>query len=244
MTQQLIVKQEGAILHITLNRPEQGNGVSDEMANAFIAALDNAAETAEFVVLRGAGDDFCTGRARDPNAPKPSSEAYLRRAEYEPIFNCYNAIRRCAVPVIGVIHGRAMGFGAAVAALCDVSFAADTARFNIPELQHNVMPTMVMSALCDRMNRNAVLWMTFSTDFIDAERAMAYGLISTVVPAAKLDEEVAAFCAKLSKAPRPALRGLKEYMRVAPGMDAQGATDYARSLHAMVNTASEMKKPH
>ena len=72
MTQQLLVKQEGAILHIPLNRPEQGNGVSDEMANAFIAALDNAAETAEFIVLRGAGDDFCTGRARDPNAPKPS----------------------------------------------------------------------------------------------------------------------------------------------------------------------------
>jgi enoyl-CoA hydratase len=244
MTQQLLVEQDGAILYLTLNRPEQGNGVSDEMAEAFISALDHAAETSEFVVLRGAGDDFCTGRARDPNAPKPSSEAYLRRAEYEPIFNCYNAIRRCPVPVIGVIHGRAMGFGAAVAALCDVSFASDTARFNIPELQHNVMPTMVMSALCDRMSRNAILWMTYSTDFIDAQRAMAYGLVSTVVPAAKLDEEVAAFCAKLSKAPRPAIRGLKEYMRVAPTMDAQGATDYARSLHAMVNTASEMKKPH
>jgi enoyl-CoA hydratase len=244
MTQQLLVKQEGAILYVTLNRPTQGNGVSDEMAEAFIAALDGAAETAEFVVLRGAGDDFCTGRARDPNAPKPSSEAYVRRAEYEPIFNCYNAIRRCAVPVIGVIHGRAMGFGAAVAALCDVSFASDTATFSIPELQHNVMPTMVMSALFDKMNRNAILWMTFSTDFIDAQRAMTYGLISTVVPADKLDAEVAAFCDKLSKAPRPALRGLKEYMRVAPGMDAQGATDYARSLHAMVNTASEMKKPH
>jgi enoyl-CoA hydratase len=244
MTQQLLVKQEGAILYVTLNRPAQGNGVSDEMAEAFIGALDGAAETAEFVVLRGAGDDFCTGRARDPNAPKPSSEAYVRRAEYEPIFNCYNAIRRCAVPVIGVIHGRAMGFGAAVAALCDVSFAADTATFSIPELQHNVMPTMVMSALFDKMNRNAILWMTFSTDFIDAQRAMTYGLVSTVVPAARLDAEVTAFCEKLSKAPRPALRGLKEYMRVAPGMDSQGATDYARSLHAMVNTASEMKKPH
>ncbi|HEY4316779.1 MAG TPA: enoyl-CoA hydratase/isomerase family protein [Herbaspirillum sp.] len=244
MTQQLIVEQDGAILHVTLNRPEQGNGVSDEMANAFVATLDRAAETSEFVVLRGAGEDFCTGRARDPNGPKPSSEAYLRRAEYDPIFNCYDAIRRCPVPVIGVIQGRAMGFGAAVAALCDVSFASDAARFNIPELQHSVMPTMVMSALFDRMNRNAVLWMTYSSDFIDAQRAMAYGLVSTVVPAAKLDEEVAAFCAKLAKAPQPAIRGLKEYMRIAPTMEAQGATDYARSLHAMVNTASGMKKPH
>jgi enoyl-CoA hydratase/carnithine racemase len=101
---------------------------------------------------------------------------------------------------------------------------------------------MVMSALFDRMNRNAILWMTYSRDFINAERAMAYGLVSTVVPAARLEEEVEQFCMRLTGAPRPAIRGLKEYLRVAPAMNAQAATDYARSLHAMVNTASAMKK--
>ena len=81
-----------------------------------------------------------------------------------------------------------------------------------------------------------------STDFIDAERAMAYGLASTVVPAAALDEQVDRFCALLLSRPRPAILGLKEYLHVAPRMDEQGAIDYARSLHSMVNTSAAMKR--
>jgi enoyl-CoA hydratase len=137
-----------------------------------------------------------------------------------------------------------MGFGLAIAALCDVSFAADTATFNIPEINHNVMPTMVMSAVNDRVNRNALLWMAYSADFIDAARALTYGLVSTVVPSAKIDGEVARFCQLVLSRPRPAVLGLKEYLRVAPRMEEQGATDYARTLHSMVNTAAAMKRTH
>ncbi len=242
MSNELLVQQDGLILRITMNRPEQGNGMSDAMALKLASVLDRAHESSELVLLRGAGADFCTGRARDPNGPPPSPEAYVRREEYEAIFDCYSSIRRCQIPVVGAVQGRAMGFGTAVVALCDVSFASEAASFNIPEMAHNIMPTMVMSALFDRMSRNAILWMTYSRDFINAERALLYGLVSTVVPADKLDQEVESFCAKLAATPRPAIRGLKEYLRVAPSMDAQGAVDYARSLHAMVNTASGMKK--
>ncbi|NDD13993.1 MAG: hypothetical protein EB072_15435, partial [Betaproteobacteria bacterium] len=135
--------------------------------------------------------------------------------------------------------------GTAIAALCDVSFASDQATFNIPEIAHNVMPTMVMSALYDRMNRNAILWMAYSADFIDAHQAMSYGIVSRVVTQAHLHAEVQRFIDVLLSRPRPAILGLKEYLRVAPRMDEQGAIDYARSLHSMVNTAAEMKrKPH
>ena len=153
-------------------------------------------------------------------------------------------MRSSQVPVVGVLEGRAMGFGTAIAALCDVSFASDTATFNIPEIAHGVMPTMVMSALYDRVNRNAILWMAYSADFIDAQRAMAYGLVSTVVAADKLDAEIDRFLELLLSRPRPAILGLKEYLRVAPRMDEQGAIDYARSLHSMVNTAAAMKRKH
>jgi enoyl-CoA hydratase len=135
-----------------------------------------------------------------------------------------------------------MGFGAAIAGLCDVSFAADTATFNIPEIGHNVMPTMVMSALYDRMQRNALLWLAYSTDFISAERALAYGLVGHVAPAAELQATVDRFLGQLLSRPRPAILGLKEYLHVAPRMDELGAIDYARSLHSIVNTSAAMKK--
>jgi enoyl-CoA hydratase len=142
-----------------------------------------------------------------------------------------------------MIEGRCMGFGTAIAALCDVSFASDKATFNIPEIAHNVMPTMVMSAVYDRMPRNAILWMAYSTDFIDAQQAMVYGIVSRVVAHDALSAEVSRFCDILLSRPRPAILGLKEYLRVAPRMDEQGAIDYARSLHSMVNTSAAMKRP-
>lgn len=242
MTEPLSIVQDGRLLRITLQR--DGNGVSDGMAAALSAAIGAAHELSDAVLLRSAGPDYCTGRVRDPGAPAPEPEAYARRAEYDAIFGSYKAIRNAQVPVVTAIEGRAMGFGAAIAALCDVSFAADTATFNIPEINHNVMPTMVMSALYDRVNRNALLWLAYSTDFISAERALAYGLVSQVVPAATLNAEVERFCTLLLSRPRPAILGLKEYLHSAPRMDEQGAIDYARSLHSIVNTSAAMKKKH
>ena len=216
MNPHILIEQDGRLLRIKFNRPED-NGVSDSMAAALSEAVLNAHDASDAVVLSSVGPDFCTGRIRDAATPA-SPEAYSRRPEYDSIFNSYKALRSCQVPVIGMLTGRVMGFGTAIAALCDVSFASDKTTFNIPEIAHNVMPTMVMSALYDRMNRNAIAWM---------------------------QAEVDRFCGLLLSRPRPAILGLKEYLRVAPRMDEQGAIDYARSLHSMVNTAAAMKrKPH
>ena len=236
----LQVESKGRLLQVTLGRED--NGVSDSMAAEFSKLLGSAHLEHDAVLLRSAGPDFVTGRVRDAGTTPPQTEAYARRPEYDSIFGSYHAMRACKVPVIGVIAGRAMGYGTAIVSLCDVSIAADTATFNIPELAHNVMPTMVMSAVYDRMNRNAVLWMAYSTDFIDAQRALQYGIVSHVVPKDALEREVNRFTELLLSRPRPAILGLKEYLRSAPRMDEQGAIDFARTMHAMVNTAADMKK--
>lgn len=242
MREHIDIQQDGRILRITFNRPD--NGISDAMAAAFVEALGAAHTTADVVLVKSAGPDYCTGRSRDPGQPAPAAEAYARRPEYDAIFNSYKAIRNCLIPVVTAIEGRAMGFGAAIAALCDVSFASDKASFNIPEIAHNVMPTMVMSALYDRVSRNALMWMAYSTEFIDAQQALTYGMVSRVVPAAQLEKAAEDFCQVVLSRPRPAVLGLKEYLHVAPRMDELGAIDYARSLHSMVNTAAEMKRKH
>jgi enoyl-CoA hydratase len=242
MNPQLIIEQDGRLLRIAFNRPED-NGVSDSMAASLSAALATAHEQSDAVLIRSIGPDFCTGRVRDLSTP-PSPEAYARRDEYDSIFGSYQAIRNCKVPVIAKLEGRVMGFGTALAALADVSFAADSATFNIPEIEHNVMPTMVMSAIYDRMSRNAILSMAYSADFISAAEAKSFGIISNVAPAAKLDEALERFIKILLGRPRPAILGLKEYMTNAVRMDANAATDYARSLHSIVNTSAGMKKKH
>lgn len=240
MSEALKIVQDGRLLRVTLAR--EGGGVTDSMAAAMAEALLKAHETSDAVLLTADGPDFCTGRVRDvPGAP--ASGAYERRPEYDGVFNSYRAIRQAQIPVVGALRGRVMGYGMAVAALLDVSFAADTAAFSIPEIAHNVMPTMVMSAVYDRMNRNAILRMAYSAEAITAQRAMEYGIVSEVVPEARLMEKTERFCQVVLSRPRPAVIGLKEYLRVAPRMDDQGAFDYARTLHSMVNTAQAMRKP-
>jgi enoyl-CoA hydratase len=241
MADHILTARKGPVLEITLNRPEIGNAASDAMAIELTKLLLSAGESSEIVVLRGAGDDFCVGREtmgkRPPGAPPEALE--LRRRN-DVVFNCYGAFRRCEVPVIGVVKGRAFGFGCAIAAVCDITLAADTAKFQVPEMAHNIMPTMVMSALVDRVPRKALTYLVWSTAIVTPARAREAGIVSEVHPAAELDKAVEALCAQIMKAPRPARVGCKDYARTALDMDVTGAIDYARSIHAVINSSSDM----
>jgi enoyl-CoA hydratase len=106
---------------------------------------------------------------------------------------------------------------------------------------HNIMPTMVMSALVDRVPRKAMSYFVYSTAMISAARAREAGLVSEVVPLAELDAALETLCATMMKAPRPARLGVKEYTRSALDMGIAGAIDYARNLHATINAAAAMR---
>jgi enoyl-CoA hydratase len=241
MSDHILTARKGPVLEITLNRPEIGNAASDAMAVELTKLLLSAGESAEIVVLRGAGEDFCVGREtmgkRPPGAPP---EALDLRRRNDVVFNCYGAFRRCEIPVIGVVKGRAFGFGCAIAAVCDITLAAETAKFQVPEMAHNIMPTMVMSALVDRVPRKAMTYLVWSTAIVTPLRAREAGIVSEVHPAAELDKAVEALCEQIMRAPRPARVGCKDYARTALDMDTSGAIDYARSIHAVINSSSDM----
>jgi enoyl-CoA hydratase/carnithine racemase len=241
MSDHILTARKGPVLEITLNRPEIGNAASDAMAVELAKLLLSAGESAEIVVLRGAGDDFCVGRetmGKRPPGAQPDALELRRRNDV--VFNCYGAFRKCEIPVIGMVKGRAFGFGCAIAAVCDITLAADTAKFQVPEMAHNIMPTMVMSALVDRVPRKALTYLVWSTAIVTPARAREAGIVSEVFPAAELDKAVEALCEQIMRAPRPARVGCKDYARTALDMDTSGAIDYARSIHAVINSSSEM----
>jgi len=242
MSNEILVQQDGAILRVTLNRPNEGNGMSNDMAAELTAILDHASDTSQFAVLRGAGADFCIGRAHTGGRPDFPPDALTLRRRNQVIFDCYSAFRRSPIPIAGVVQGRALGFGCALAALCDITLAADDAKFQFPEMGHNIMPTMAMSALVDRVPRKALMYLIYSTAVIGAERALSFGLVSDIVPASRLDEALQNLSAAMLKAPRPATLAVKEYARVALSMELDGAVDFARNLHATINTSSEMRR--
>ncbi len=101
---------------------------------------------------------------------------------------------------------------------------------------------MVMSALIDRLPRKAITYMTYTTDYIDAQHALSIGLISAIAPEAELDKALEDTIQKVARIPDPALRAVKEFATNGIGLPMPQAETYARSLHAMVNSSSKMRK--
>lgn len=232
---------ENNILTITLNRPDDGNGLNDAGIAQLTALLEGAAARARLVVLKSAGKDFCVGRIAPRGAAAPKLEALQVRKGRDVVFNCYSAFRESPVPIIAAVSGRALGFGFAIATCADITLAAESAIFQMPEFGENIMPTIAMSALLGKVSAKRLMYIAYSTVELDAERAERLGLISDVVPAKSLDAAIEKLCAQILKAPQPAVIAVKEYARVAPSMDIRGAIDYARSLHAVINSSSEMR---
>jgi len=238
----ILTEQDGPILRVTLHRPERGNAVSDQMVADLAGIIEAADKGSDVVVLRGAGKDFCIGRAIMGSTPKQDPDAYERRGFSDVVFNCYGAMRNSRIPIVAVVQGRALGFGCAIAAACDITLASDQAVFQVPEMAHNILPTMVMSSFVDRVPRKAMSYLVYSQAEIGPERALSFGIVSDVVPAAKLDAAVEALCAAILKAPRPAILGVKEYVKSAPDMAVFGAVEFARNLHATINSSGEMRR--
>jgi enoyl-CoA hydratase len=241
MADPVLVQKDGDITTITLNRPEAGNRQTDATWTAVTGMFDDAGKSSRLILFKGAGEDFCLGREAMGQQPPAPLEAYAVRDRAETIFNLYGAFRNAKAPIIGVVQGRAAGLGCALAALCDITIASDKARFSFPETAHRIMPTIAFSALVDRMPRKAATFMIYSAQEIDAHKALTFGLASDVVPPNELDRVVAALIEHFSKMPLATALAVKEYARAAFSMSTQGATDFARNLHATVNSFSGMR---
>ena len=234
----VISARDGAVVTITLDRPAEGNllqvdGVRD-LAAAFRAA---SATDAKVVVLRGTGANFCLGR--DPKGGPPSPTAMKLRANVcEPILEAYDAMANTRQPIVAVVQGHAFGFGSAIASVCDVTVAHDTARFKLPEMEKDLPPTLAMSALVPKVGRKAIAWMVYSMDELDAKAAREIGIVSKVVPSGEVEAEVKNLLATMTARTPDALVAVKDFLRSAPLMEPRGMTDYAANLLAAVLTSA------
>ena len=226
--------RDGAVVTITLDRPNEGNllpvdGVR-ELAASFRAA---GATDAKVIVLRGEGEDFCRGR--DPKGGPPSPTAMKMRANVcEPILDVYAAMSSAHQPIVGVVQGMAYGFGCAIASACDITIAHDTARFKLPEMEKDLPPTLAMSAVLPRVPRKVLAWMVYSMDELDAHAAHHVGIVSKVETEALVEMEVDKLLKTMTARSPEALVAVKDFLRSAPHMEPRGMADYGANLLAAV----------
>ncbi len=222
----------GSYLHISFNRPDTGNMMQSEdlsLITGYVQGVSAESDT-RAVMISGKGEHFTLGRdpgnkgGGKPAAPKTAWQVHEQITSQ--ILGVYAAIRHCPVPVIAKVQGHAQGFGAGLVGACDLAYAADSAIFSTPEMRHGIAPTLVISALAN-INRKTYADMVYSGEPVDAQTAMAAGLISRAVPADDLDAAVSALLETLGGYDRLAVQVIKKFLNKPGHMDPDTLSDLA-----------------
>jgi enoyl-CoA hydratase/carnithine racemase len=186
----VLQRRDGAVAHLTLNRPAQYNALSEQMLAELQAALDALAadSSVRVVVLGGAGRAFCAGHDLKQMKANPSL------AYYQQLFDaCSRMMMRIQTlpqPVIARVHGMATAAGCQLVAMCDLAVAAEDARFAVSGVNVGLFCATPGVPLSRNIGRKAAFEMLATGEFIDAPAAAQRGLINRCVPAARLDQEI------------------------------------------------------
>ncbi len=192
--------RDGAVLTITLNRPDVLNAFNADMHRALAAALKEArAPEVRAVLVTGAGRGFCVGQDLTEFREAPGDIGSRLRGNYHPNIL---AIRALEKPVLAAVNGPAAGAGLSFACACDLRIAADSATFVPAFINIGLVPDSGSTYFVRRLlgTARAFEWLT-SGRRLTATEAHAWGLVSEVVEADHLASRAAELAAGLAAMP-------------------------------------------
>ncbi len=217
----LVYEQDGAVVTLTMNRPEERNALGyGEQFDEFVDICDrlNKDSSVRAVILTGAGKSFCAGgnvKEMRQRAEEGEEHPFAVRDRYKHgIQRIPLALYGLEVPIIAAVNGHAIGAGCDLACMCDIRIASEHAKFAETFVRLGIIPGDGGAWLLPRAvgMSNASL-MTFTGEPIDAEAALAMGLVSKVVPADRLMDEVRELAGRIARNPPNALRLAKRLLR-------------------------------
>ena len=202
------------ITTVTLNRPDVRNAFNEEMIGELAAFAESvpADGSVRAVVMRGAGPVFSAGAdvqwmSKMLGYSREENLGDARRAA-----QMFLALDRIPVPVVGRIHGAALGGGSGLAAICDVVIAADDAVFGFTEVVLGILPAMISPYVVRKIGLSAARELCLTGARFPAARAREIGLVHTVVPEVELDRAIDAQLAVFRKAAPSAVAATKRLL--------------------------------
>lgn len=221
----LQIVRAGAVVTVTLNRPEARNAITEPAQSAeFVAFCDAMARdrSVRAIVLTGAGKAFCAGgdvKQMRERAGMFAGTPYDQRMSYRTTVQTIgNAMYNLEVPVVAAINGPAIGLGLDISLMCDIRVMAENAVVAESYVRLGIIPGGGGAWLLPRVVGLArASQMTLTGDVIDASTARAYGLVSEVLPADRLLQRASDIAASIAANPGHATRMAKRLMR--EGMD-------------------------
>lgn len=217
---------------LRLNRPKQLNALNDALMDALGAALLqlDADDGIGAIVITGSERAFAAGADIAAMADWTYMDVY--RSDF--ITRNWETIRRVRKPVIAAVAGVAVGGGCELALACDIVIAAESARFALPEVKLAMLPGAGGTQRLPRaIGKAKAMDLCLSARTLDAAEADRYGLVSRVVPDARLRDEALALAARIAGYSLPALMAIKESVnRAYESSLSEGIGFERRQLHA------------
>ncbi len=208
----LLVEDRSAVRILTMNRPEKRNALNTALTRALLDGLRaaDATDSVAAVVLAGAGRGFCAGADLSEFKDLTPEKQHLVDERAELTMQLHLVFSKMAKPVVTAINGAAMGGGAGLAIAGDLAVMAAGATIGYPETRHGIVAALVMANLVRQVGRKAAFELVALGEPIDAQRALALGMVNRVVADQDLLSEALVFAEKLSKTRFEALRATKQ----------------------------------
>jgi methylglutaconyl-CoA hydratase len=205
------ITQSGPVTHVVLNRPDVRNAFNEALIEELTgwAASVRPGGPSRAAILAGAGQTFCAGAdlAWMSKMIGYSAEDNVRDART--LARMFQALNELPIPLIGRIHGAALGGGAGLAAICDMVVAADDALFGFTEAKLGILPAVISPYSVAKIGQSAARELFLTAARFTAARAREIGLVHRVVPEAELDGAVDALVAELLTSAPEAVAGAK-----------------------------------
>ena len=238
----LLTKVEDGVATLTLNRPKKFNPLSEEMLDALQEELDRIGqdESIRVVVLGALGKAFSAGHDLKEMRATPTKEFYDHL--FAKCSRMMLTINRLPQPVIARVQGIATAAGCQLVANCDLAVAVDGARFATSGIRYGLFCSTPAVPVSRNVGRKKALEMLLTGEFIDAQSAVAEGLINSAVPEAELDQAVQKLVDGIKSKSAVAIRIGKEMFYKQHEMGLADAYDYAAEMMAcnmMADDAAE-----
>lgn len=246
-TEVVLVEQKGPIVTITLNQPDRRNPISDKpMIEALLAAINAANEASHVraVILTGAGSAFSSGgdlRKMSLGAGlRDVLPARTRRNYRDGIQRLPMAFQALDVPVIAAVNGPAVGAGCDLACMCDIRIASSDARFAESFVKVGLVPGDGGAWLLPRIvGFSRACEMALTGEAIDANQALACGLVSRVVEPAHLLSCAAEIAERIAVNPPHAVRMTKRLLREGQTASLEGLLELSAAMQAIAHATAD-----
>ena len=207
--QNILVETRGRVGLVTLNRPTALNALNDALVDEVGKALD-AFESDDGIgcmVITGSAKAFAAGADIGAMCDFSFMDAY--KGDY--ISRNWDRVARCRKPLIAAVSGFALGGGCELAMMCDMIYAADTAKFGQPEVKLGTLPGAGGTQRLPRaMGKAKAMDLCLTARFIDSQEAERCGLVARVFPADKLLDETLAAAQTIAGYSLPVVMMIKE----------------------------------